>query len=163
MRNPDIDRLKELLSYDPCTGELSWRVQRGKCRAGTVITCRNGAGYIVARVDNVLLRAHRIAWAVTNGEWPIHEIDHINGDPSDNRIENLRQANRIQNMHNIKMPVTNKSGLKGVSWHSAANKWQAHIRSDGKNYYLGLFDSKDAAHLAYVEASKKLHGVFGRH
>jgi hypothetical protein len=100
---------------------------------------------------------------VTHNQWPEGEIDHVNGNPSDNRLENLRIANRFENMKNIKKPVTNKSGLKGVSWHEKGNKWQAHIRCDGKNHYLGLFQTAELAHEAYKKASNRLHGIFARH
>ena len=163
MKHPEISRLKELLSYDPATGNLSWLVQRGKCAAGKIITCQNGSGYIVVRVDNVLLRAHRVAWAIINNEWPAKEIDHINGNRSDNRIENLRIANRFENMKNIKKAKTNKSGFKGVSWHKQGNFWQAHIRADNKNYYLGHYATPEEAHEAYKIASNKLHGIFANH
>ena len=163
MKHPEIHRLKELLSYDPNTGLLCWRVKRGKCAAGKIITCLNGAGYIVVRIDNVLLRAHRVAWAMFYNEWPDGEIDHINGIRNDNKLFNLRIANRAENMKNIKKPVTNMSGFKGVSWHKVCNRWQAHIKADGKNYYLGLFDTAEEASKAYREASNKLHGIFGRH
>jgi hypothetical protein len=163
MKHPEISRLKELLSYDPDTGNLCWRVKRGKCAAGKIITCLNGSGYIVVRVDNVLLRAHRAAWAMTYNEWPEGEIDHINGNPSDNRLENLRIASREENMRNTKKPITNKSGFKGVSWHEVCGCWQAHIRCDSRNYYLGLFDTAESAHEAYKEASTRLHGIFSCH
>jgi hypothetical protein len=157
-----IDRLKEVLFYNPQTGQMSWRVPRGRVRAGDLITCLNSAGYIVVRVDNTLMRAHRVAWAMTYGFWP-QEIDHINGNRSDNRIENLRECTRQQNMKNLKKGKYNKSGLKGVSWHAACAKWQAHIKADGKNFYLGLFETKEEAHDAYIQASNKLHGVFKNH
>jgi hypothetical protein len=163
MKHPEISRIKELLSYDPDTGALSWRVKRGKCAAGRNITCINSSGYIIVRLDNVLMRAHRVAWAITHDEWPNGEIDHINGNPSDNRLNNLRAAKRLENMKNVKKPITNKSGLKGVSWHNRGRSWQAHIRADGKNYYLGLFETKEEAHEAYKKAADKLHGVFARH
>lgn len=163
MKHPEILRIKELLNYNPETGEVSWRVKRGKCSVGKIITCKNGAGYIVARVDDILLRAHRIGWAIFYGEWPNGEIDHINGNRSDNRIENLRIANRFENMKNTKKPTTNKSGFKGVSWHSDGKCWQAHIRADNKNYYLGHYDTAEKAHEAYVKAADKLHGIFANH
>jgi len=96
-------------------------------------------------------------------KWPEFEIDHINGIRDDNKIDNLREATRAQNMKNLVTPVTNKTGFKGVSWHKAAQKWQAHIRADGINYYLGIFDNPEDAHKAYVEASQKMHGIFGKH
>ena len=163
MKNVSPTRLRELLEYNTTTGQLFWRVDRGKVKAGKEITCLNGAGYIVVRVDDVLLRAHRAIWAMIYDEWPNTEIDHINGVRCDNRLENLRQATHTENMKNIKKPATNRSGFKGVSWHYKGQKWQAHIKADGVNHYLGLFDTAEQAHEAYKEASQKLHGLFGKY
>jgi hypothetical protein len=163
MKHPSVDRINELLCYNPDTGDISWRIKRGKCAAGRIVTCKNEKGYIVVRVDNVLLRAHRIGWAVTHNAWPEKEIDHINGIRFDNRISNLREANHSQNMKNIKKSVANKSGKKGVSWHKQAQKWQVHIKVDGVNHYLGLFDSVDDAHEKYKQVANDLHGMFSRH
>jgi hypothetical protein len=160
---PAPNRLCELLDYSPETGELRWRVNRGKCKAGRLIACLNGSGYIIVRIDDKLLRAHRVAWAMTHGEWPSLEIDHINGVRNDNRIVNLRLASRFQNMQNTGKPTTNKSGFKGVSWHARANKWQAYIRANGKSYSLGLFVDPEEAHNAYKTAGEKLHDQFKNH
>jgi hypothetical protein len=160
MNMTPISRLKELLSYDHITGNLCWRVNRGKCKAGKVISCRNGYGYIVVRIDNVLIRAHRAAWAIYYGHWPQHEIDHINGIRDDNRILNLREATHLQNMKNIRKPITNKSGHKGVTFDQINKKWRSDIRANGIRYNLGRFASKEEAIEAYKNAAKKLHGIF---
>jgi len=163
MNTVSIERLNSFFSYNPESGKLSWAVNRGKIKIGAEIKCKNHAGYLVVRVDNVLLRAHRIIWAMNTGSWPEYEIDHINGNRSDNRLINLRQATRGQNMKNTIKPITNKSGLKGVSWHAKGNFWQAHIKSDGVNYYLGHYYTKEEAHEAYKSASDRLHSFFGNH
>jgi hypothetical protein len=163
MTKPDIQKLKSLLSYDPITGALSWRVKRGKCYPGQVIACRNGSGYIVVRVDNMLHRAHRIAWAIMTDEWPCGEIDHINRNRSDNRFCNLRIATRCQNMQNTRKPITNKSGVKGVSFDKKTKKWRSDIRADGKKFNLGRFNTIEEAKRAYNSAVQKLHGIFSAH
>jgi hypothetical protein len=163
MSNPDPSTLRQLFNYNPETGELSWKIKRGKCFPGKVITCRNDKGYVLVRLNDRNYRVHRIIWAMVYDKWPEFEIDHINGIRDDNKIDNLREATRAQNMKNLVTPVTNKTGFKGVSWHKAAQKWQAHIRADGINYYLGIFDNPEDAHKAYVEASQKMHGIFGKH
>jgi protein involved in sex pheromone biosynthesis len=96
-------------------------------------------------------------------EWPKEEIDHINMAKDDNRIANLREANRSQNMSNIAKPIHNTVGLKGVTRHKAyPGKFMAQIVVNKKNKYLGIFDTVEEAHAAYAAASQQLHGEFGR-
>jgi len=97
------------------------------------------------------------------GEWPKEEIDHINRIKDDNRWDNLREASRIDQMHNVGRLSTNTSGLKGVSWCRTTKRWQAHIKAAGKNYRLGRFDTPQLAHAAYCEAADRLHGIFSSH
>lgn len=90
------------------------------------------------------------------------DVDHIDGNGLNNRRSNLRVASRSENLRNHGMRPNNTSGFKGVSWHNTSEKWQVHIRVDGKQKMLGLFaDIQDAA-AAYAKASKELHGEFGR-
>ncbi len=89
-----------------------------------------------------------------------HEVDHKNGDGLDNRRENLRPATKAQNQHNKTKYRTNTSGYKGVSWLKSEHKWQANIKVDGRQKKLGRFDTAEAAHLAYAEAARELHGEF---
>lgn len=89
-------------------------------------------------------------------------VDHIDGDGLNNRRENLRPATSSQNNRNAKRRSDNTSGFKGVTWRRRERKWAAQIRVDGKNMYLGHFDSPEAAHAAYCKASAELHGEFGR-
>ena len=158
------ERLHELLDYDGATGEFRWRVDRGGgaplvgARAGAI----NGRGYVVICIDQRSYQAHRLAWLYTHGTWPTVHIDHVNGTPGDDRIINLRLATHSENMRNRKDHSNNSSGFKGVSWHKGAKKWAAGIRIHGRRKHLGLFDAAEAAHLAYCEAAKALHGSFSR-
>src|SRR6266700_4134664 len=95
---PAIARLRELLSYDPGTGILCWRISKGKRKAGAVAECKSKDGYIAIGHDR--WAAHRIAWAIYYGEWPRQEIDHRDLNKSNNSIINLREANRAQNAAN---------------------------------------------------------------
>lgn len=88
------------------------------------------------------------------------QVDHINGDSSDNRLENLRLATNTQNARNRGKSKHNTSGYKGVFWHKATNKWTAQIGVDRKRIYLGIFDTPELAHRAYCEAAKVYHGEF---
>lgn len=88
------------------------------------------------------------------------DTDHINHNKLDNRRENLRACTRTQNQRNISMIKSNKSGKKGVSWHSSAKKWEACIKFCGKKIYLGIYDDVEDASRAYNEKSVELFGEF---
>lgn len=96
------------------------------------------------------------------GEWPADEIDHINGDPFDNRWTNLRPATHMQNHSNRGKNRNNKSGFKGVSWHRGAQKWVAQIRSQNQVRYLGVFTDPHEAALVYRKAELEAFGEFAR-
>lgn len=106
--------------------------------------------------------AHRIVFALTAGKWPENEIDHINGAPTDNRPENLREATRCKNGQNRKVSRNNTSGHKGVSWNSQAGKWEARIRAGNHIHRLGYFADIEAAASAYRRAAERLFGDFQR-
>lgn len=151
------ERLREVLSYDPDTGLLTWRQTLSRrAVAGKVAGSLDNNGYVVVRIDRRIYKAHRLAWFLTTGAWPKTTIDHVNGAPADNRWENLREATYSQNNANRGLTARNKSGFKGVSWHSQNNKWVAHIR----NKYIGSFDSPETAHEAYCEAARAEFGGF---
>ena len=156
-------RLHEVLTYDPVEGSFTWtKAALGKSVRGKPSTRHNPLGYGLICIDRTTYRAHHLAWFWVYGAWPRLQLDHRNGDPSDNRIENLREATVAQNMANRRTPITNRSGYKGVSWHAGAGRWQAHIRHEGKSIYLGLHDTPQAAHSAYAAAALRLKGEFAR-
>ena len=156
------DRLRELLHYDQETGLFTWHPTTSKKTRGKRGGHPNDIGYLLLGVDSNSYRVHRLAWLYVHGHWPIGDLDHINGNPADNRITNLREATAAQNLANSRKPITNRSGYKGVSWHSGAKKWQAHIRHNGRRIYLGLFTDPAVAHAAYCQAAQKLKGNFAR-
>lgn len=159
-----LTRLKDFASYDAETGLFIRNRPTGRWDrfpAGTVIGKANRLGYIELRIDGKLYRAHRLAWFYCFGQWPKNEIDHINGNPSDNRIANLREATRSQNGSNLKLSKANTSGLKGVHLHKPG-VWRARIAPRKKSICLGLYDCPAAAHFAYVIAAKELFGEFSR-
>lgn len=141
------------VSYDPGTGLFTRRKSGGRKREGDSAGYVRPDGYRVVFVSGKWRLAHRLAWLMTHGEWPPAEIDHINGDPSDNRLCNLRLASRSENMRNVK-------GKKGWHWHASRNKWQALIRVDGKRQYLGQYATEAEAKAAYQRAAVELHGGF---
>lgn len=162
MNRVSLDRAEELLSYDPSTGFVTrLKTVASRARAGQRAGSLNFQGYVVLQVDGKKFMLHRIIWLLAYGEWPDGEVDHINGDRSDNRLENLRLASRAENGRNMR-PRGGTAGLKGVYWHKRARKWCAQIVKDDVNHYLGLHDEPEDAHAAYCEAAKRLHGEFAR-
>lgn len=142
--------LQQLLNYDPITGQFSWatRVSQ-RCKPGDPANGRdNGNGYRQITLQGEAFMAHRLAWLYVYGEWPKEEIDHINGNRSDNRITNLRKASRKQNMENKRLYRNSTSGVRGVSWDKKSQKWRAHIRSNGKSAHLGFYEDLGEASAA---------------
>jgi len=155
------EELKKILSYSQDSGLFVWiRVskyhneKRGKI-AGGVCESR-GKYYKVIRINRRGYKAHRLAWIYVYGREPKCEIDHINGDSLDNRIINLREANRFQNTQNHSR-VVNNSGLPIGVRNTPGGKYQARITANNKLYYLGTFDSIGRAKKAYKEARGRLH------
>ena len=146
------ERLREVLDYDPATGEFTWlaggRIGR---RAGT--DCR---GYLRISIDSVIYSAHRLAVLYMTRRWPTREVDHINGNGIDNAWGNLRQLDRERNAQNQRTPMSNnKVGLLGVS-PRPNGKFRATLVVGGKQRSVGTFDTAEEAHTAYVEA-KRIH------
>jgi hypothetical protein len=152
-------RIRELLAYDPETGSFTWITGRRGVGRGSKAgyLCLNG--YIYISIDNNKCLAHRVAWIHTYGEWPKHDIDHINCIRTDNRLVNLRDVERyVNNQNRAGVKSTNKvSGMTGVSWHIHSRKWRARISLQGKEYRVGLYDTPQEASEAYLTAKRKLH------
>ncbi len=144
------------LAYDPETG-LFTRLKNGN-QAG----CDNGNGYIKISVNGTRYYAHRLAWAVMNGETTAKHIDHINGDRSDNRICNLRECTDSTNRMNTGMWKTNTTGYKGVTYFKSRGKYVAQTTLNCKHKTLGYFDTPEEASAAYQSFVKEHHGEFYR-
>lgn len=155
---PDLtaERAKKLLDYNPETGTFTRLVACRGYRSGEIAGCLSSSGYILLGIDRRIYPAHRIAWLIANDKLPNH-IDHINGDKSDNRLANLRDATRFVNTQNLRVAKkNNKSGLLGVSM-TKGKKFRANIRCGGKQIHLGTFATSEEAHAAYVSAKRQLH------
>jgi hypothetical protein len=153
-----FERLRELLNYDPETGVFTRRVsRRGGGPAGSVAGLLSDRWrYNTVVIDNKRYAAHRLAWLYMTGEWPEHQIDHINGDALDNRFSNLRDVTGSLNQQNKRRPPRhNKTGLLGVCY--AANGYQASIWVGGRSVYIGRYKTADEAHDAYVKAKREMH------
>ncbi|WP_407059264.1 HNH endonuclease signature motif containing protein (plasmid) [Ralstonia syzygii subsp. celebesensis] len=167
MKPEYLDFLKTLIEYDPTSGIFRWLVARnshgGKVIPGAIAGTKND-GYVQIIVDQRKYRAHRLAWLLMTGEFPVkgYEIDHINGARDDNRWENLRLVTRHQNNMNMGVSKANRSGVRGVSWLKRRNKWHARIKVEGRVICLGDFVSLEAAAAARKAAEEKYFGEFMR-
>lgn len=176
---PDIpiETLRQLLAYDPQTGKLKWLERpRDLCvdeRAWKIWNTKyTGTDALTARCREALhgnifgrkAYAHRVAYALYHGEWPVGVIDHINGNPLDNRIVNLRDVSQRTNMRNQKERNTNTSGVTGVVRFKRNGKWRAQITAEGKCKFLGYFVDFDDAVAARKSAEARLdfHSNHGR-
>lgn len=155
---------EELFTCDPKKGHLYWNgtIHRGPkkgTRAGGVRQKKWGDRRVV-RYQNINWYEHRIIWALTHGEEVPKDmvVDHINGDPLDNRISNLRVVTPSVNSRNRAVNVNNTSGRTGVGWHKKTQKWRAYIHTGEEKgaKFLGLFDTKEEAIAARIGAEKVL-------
>lgn len=160
---PSLQRVKELLSYDSETGKLYWKQSVARWikpgdEAGSYLRCT-----VDVTIDTITYRAHRIVWLLVTGNDPgTFLIDHLDGNPHNNKFQNLRLATSRQNQCNQKRRTDNTSGLKGVTWDKSRGKWAAGIQVKGKHIFLGRHKTKEEAYAAYCEAARKLHGEFAR-
>lgn len=153
-----VERLHELFTYEPDSGALRWRVDRGqRARKGTIAGSVSRQGYRVVGFDGLRsVFAHRIAWAMQTGAWPSQEIDHIDGDRTNNALANLRMVTTAQNHQNMRAArADNKIGLLGVS--PCRGGYRAQIQVAGKKRWLGEFKTAEQASAAYVSAKRELH------
>lgn len=165
-REPSQEFLRSMFSYCEDDGVFIRIINSSNAKIGDVAGYVNELGYCIISVKNKLFSAHRLAWTYVHGEIPDEmEVDHINGNPSDNRIENLRLATRLQNAANRKMHKNNLSGYKGVyldSRRKNVKQWRASIVVQKKKLSLGIFSSPEDAHEAYKKAAEKYFGEFAR-
>ncbi len=154
------ERVRELFTYEPSTGSFTRRVHAGKARAGSIAGTLRSDGYLSIPIDCQMQHAHRLAWLYMTGDIPV-EIDHINGNRSDNRWANLRAVDRAANMQNqARAHSKNRtSGVLGVSGRRTKRgwSWRANIQVNGQATSLGSFPTIEAARLAYLDAKRQLH------
>jgi hypothetical protein len=150
------ERLKELVHYCPDTGIFTWAKTRRGCRLGDTVGCRMKHGYIGIRLDDTLYLAHRLVWLYVHGNWPADQIDHIDGNRANNKLANLREVTNMENAQNTRNPrPNNKSGFLGVRKENS--KWLAEIKVNYKPTRIGLFDTPEEAHQAYILTKRELH------
>jgi len=157
---------REILDYDPETGIFRWKWREGVSKrinaryAGKAAGNARSDGYLIIGINNRHYYAHRLAWLFVHGEWPPKDLDHIDGDPGNNRIDNLRLATMQENMRNVGLRKTSSTGVTGVSWDNYYRKFMAHIGIDGKFINLGRFPTLSAAAAARRAAEIEHFGAF---
>jgi len=149
-------RLKELLNYDPETGIFTWVANRQKVTIGDVAGTIN-KGYRAIRIDGKQYKAHRLTFLYMTGNFPKEHTDHIDGDKLNNRWANLRGCTHAENHQNRASHKGSSSKYVGVGWHKASQKWRADIKINGKQKFLGRFETEIAAYASYCKAKSELH------
>lgn len=163
--------LKSILDYDPLTGVFTWK-ERPICDFNCE-RLRNGwntkysfkdagriksDGYVQIGINRKRYAAHRLAWLYIYGEWPKNEIDHINGFRNDNRLSNIRESTRSENMQNKKTShKNNKCKYLGVYFCNRSKRFVSIIALNNKTKYIGKFNDPESAHDAYLKAKRELH------
>jgi hypothetical protein len=151
------ERLREILSYSEETGVFT-RLQRTSTRihVGDVAGSLDANGYIIIYADNRPYKAHRLAWLHVHGVWPDNQIDHIDGCRSNNALANLRDVTRSVNAQNKRCaPSHSTHGFMGVTRNK--KRWQAKIRLNGVLHHIGLYETPEQAHAAYIATKRQLH------
>lgn len=140
-------------------GNLKWKVFRNnRAKAGAPINAKDKNGYTVARINRKQYLGHRIVWLLATGEWPKGDIDHIDGNPGNNRLDNLRDVSRSTNLQNQrKAHADNSTGFLGVTYRNREKCYLSRLYVKGRRYDLGQFPTPELAHAAYVEAKRQLH------
>jgi len=171
----DISFLHECLVYEASSGLLFWKkrprehfananahgVWNSK-HAGAIAGSPNMKRRWSTKINAELYQNHRLAWVLYYGCWPEDQIDHISGDPEDNRITNLRVVSNTENQRNTKQKKNNTSGVTGVSWHKRGRVWCATIRVDQRQKHLGQFADFDQA-VAARKAAEQKYGYHSNH
>jgi hypothetical protein len=157
MAQMNAEELRARVVYEPLTGEFRRLTPSMGRAAGGCVGYTDPRGYLLLRVKGLRFYAHRLAWLYEKGEWPQHDIDHINGDKSDNRIANLRDVEPRVNLENQRRSRGKTSRFLGVSWNSEKRRWKAAIQVRGRVKNLGHFDDEKMAYQAYVQAKRVFH------
>lgn len=157
-----LDKQFLLDTFQYKDGNLYWKISKQGIRKDRLAGSSDKKGYVRVFIDKKPYLAHRIIFAMHHGYVSNH-IDHIDGNPANNNIDNLREATWTQNNQNSKLRVTNTSGSKGVCWDTKVNKWKVRIRFNNTRRTIGYFDDLELADLVAKEAREKHHGQFARH
>lgn len=156
------NELLELFEY--CDGVLYWKINKphSRYKIGDVVGRTIIGGYRQTCVNSMRIFNHQVVFKMFHGYAP-KVIDHIDGNPANNCIENLRPATPTQNQYNTKLNARNKSGVKNVCWHKSYKKWHVQVSVKGKQTNFGLYDDLELAELVAQKARTKYHGSFVNH
>lgn len=154
-----VEKLKEVLFLDETDYKFYWRVAKKGIVKGMQAGSFDAHGYGQIVIDRKVYKEHRLVWLYKNGSFPDGQIDHLNHDRRDNRIENLRVVSNTENQKNKPIPRNNKTGYVGVSFSKSAKKYEAYITVNGKRKNLGLHETAAQA----FEAREKANKEFGFH
>lgn len=157
---PDQSVLQSIFHYNPDTGEFTRIVDRRKWKAGQSMGTPSVDGYLNISVNYVIYRAQRLAWTYMTGEQPPAYLDHINGDRSDNRWANLREATQSQNLANMAVS-RGKTGLKGVI-RLPNGRFRARFKFNKRVIEVGCYATAEEAKAAYDATAKVFHGEYFR-
>lgn len=155
-----LQRLRKTINYNKETGEFHWKtsLKNNQIKIGSMAGTIRRDGRTQIQFDGKLYLAYRLAWLLTYEKWPDFEIDHIDGDPSNNRIDNLRDVNRSENSQNRREPNKNKiNKILGVYKQKHDKKWHTRIFFLNKSLYVGRFDTAEEASEAYLKAKRIYH------
>lgn len=156
------EKLKQLLDYSPQTGELYWKVNRHRAKAGTRAGYPANKGYRRVTICNNEYGEHRVIWYWMTGESPTLEIDHKDGDRANNKWDNLRLATGVQNSANSAFKRKNKTGYRGVGQMRCNSRYYAQLCVDGRQQILGYFDTAEEAYAKYCAEAERLRGEYYR-
>ena len=172
----NVAYLQECFVCDAAAGKLIWRARPkthfkngagwhnfNRQRAGKTAGVRKADGRVEVKLDGRTFKAARIIWAMHYGATPPDVVDHIDGDPGNDRVENLRAATAAQNAQNRAHISTNSSGVRGVTWHAQSKKWWVRVTLNGRTRSFGLYSSLETAAVVARGAKQQLFGEFARH
>jgi hypothetical protein len=142
-------------------GKLYWKVNRQGVKEGKEAGCKRRNNYVVITVNQKPYPAHRLIFLFHHGYLP-EMVDHIDRNPNNNNILNLRASTRHENQYNVTANIRNTSGVKNVCWHKAKQRWMVKIKAGGKFHYLGYYLDIESAKLKAQEAREMLHKEFAR-
>ena len=146
-------------------GVLYWKVSTAQCvEIGNAVGGTNGRKnpYLRTKINNQRYLVHRIIFLMWHGYMP-EIVDHIDGNISNNKIDNLRPANRCENRHNASKNKNNTSNCKNVFYHKNRNVWMVRVMANKKIIHCGTFKDFELAELVAHEARNLYHGQFARH
>lgn len=152
MKRPSQEKIKSQLCFDAATGVFTWLVSPAKAvKAGCIAGTLHPSGHRYISINGKSYPAHRLAWVYVHGRWPRQHLDHVDGNPDNNAIKNLRTLARTKNLQAARKARSDStSGFLGVSFRNDNKKWQARIQRYGKSISLGIFNTPEEAHLVYL-------------